>query len=219
MLISYKYKLIFLHNPKAAGVSVKRYMRDLHTEDTPQFAPHNPQLSLHWTMIKKTHVTVWEFVNRDGWCDYDKEIWESFYKFAIVRNPWDRLHSLWNWCAYLSDDEQNARFRERWPTFEAWLSDVLDNYRWRTPHFGTQNQFEYTHINGVQSVNKVLRFETLDEDWKDICKWMGVEYSPLPKKNTSTREKDYRQYYTDETAAAVAEIFAKDIELFGYEFG
>ena len=32
------------------------------------------------------------------------------------------------------------------------------------------------------------------------------------------RKKDYRSYYTDEIAEAVAKHFARDIEIFGYRF-
>ena len=66
-------------------------------------------------------------------------------------------------------------------------------------------------------VDMYLRFENLQEDFDTMCVKIGIEKRELPHKNKSERI-DYTEYYNDETRQFVADIFAKDIEYFGYEY-
>ena len=65
-------------------------------------------------------------------------------------------------------------------------------------------------------VTRLLRFETLEEDFK-IIQILTNCYLPLPKENT-TVHADYRTYYDDESRELVATWFADDIKQLGYEF-
>jgi hypothetical protein len=64
----------------------------------------------------------------------------------------------------------------------------------------------------------VARFEDIDNEWKIITDKIGIPYSKLNKLNSSSREKNYRDYYTIETKNMVSELYKKDIEKFNYEF-
>jgi hypothetical protein len=61
-----------------------------------------------------------------------------------------------------------------------------------------------------------MRFETLTDDFSEFCRFMDISAS-LPHLNKST-SRPWREYYTDETRALVAEAFEPDITLFGYNF-
>ncbi len=64
----------------------------------------------------------------------------------------------------------------------------------------------------------LLRFETLKTDLAGLREVLGFAPPELPHENASDRSVDYRTYYADEDAEIVADLCAKDIELFGYSF-
>jgi hypothetical protein len=64
----------------------------------------------------------------------------------------------------------------------------------------------------------VGKVETIDKDWVEICRRIGIDPVPeLPHTNTTTRTH-YRDYYTPQTRKLVQERFKKTIELFGYTY-
>ena len=82
---------------------------------------------------------------------------------------------------------------------------------------------EYSQITFVMNernepcLDRVLRFETLDRDWSNLCDANSWDLD-LPHTNKSPG-KHYTEYYDDETRELVAKRYATDIEYFGYEFG
>jgi RNA recognition motif-containing protein len=133
---------------------------------------------------------------------------------AVVRNPWERVVSAW---AYEKINPLKRFLRPRplqeSPSFDEFVRNlssysIRDNswFTWATP------QKEWIP-NGA---TYILRFETLEEDFKQIQTLFGCS-APLQHVNKSNHI-DYRTYYTPETQAIVADIFKEDIELFGYAF-
>jgi hypothetical protein len=67
-------------------------------------------------------------------------------------------------------------------------------------------------------VGDLLRQESLNADFDAFCSRRGIRCPSLPLENTSQRARDYRSYFDDETRRLVAEVYALDIEKFGYTF-
>ena len=67
------------------------------------------------------------------------------------------------------------------------------------------------------NVDRIMRFETLADDFRSVCAALNIPAAPLPQYNRSTREH-YSKYYDDELRGLVAERFAPEIERFGYTF-
>ncbi len=93
-----------------------------------------------------------------------------------------------------------------------WLSKDNSN-SWM--HFVPQYKFIYDENKQIQ-VDYLLRFENLAEDFDYVSKRLNLERS-LPHVNASSRSK-YQDYYTNKTRDIVADIYAEDIDLFGYSF-
>lgn len=152
--------------------------------------------------------------------------WDDSFKFAFVRNPWDRLVSWWSMVNALRADYERGRalnlFQStvlaKTKTFEDFVA--LDDVIIDTD--GTKsvqrNQIDYiTDEAGKVIVDFVGRFERLEEDANLALAGRLGRTLTLPHANASVR-KDYRSYYTPALAEKVAHIFKRDIDAFGYSF-
>ncbi len=140
------------------------------------------------------------------------ETFNKYFKFAVIRNPWDRMLSQ-----YLFDREfkQSGNEREESKDFSF---DEFDEYIKALPAFLMQEQYRFiTDDNGQLLVDFVARFEKLGSDFQRVCKKIGISDRYLPHINTS-RHTHYSAYYTEDIKQTVQELFAKDIEMFGYQF-
>jgi hypothetical protein len=208
MLISREHKFLFVHIYKTAGTSITSALmpfaasrwqwtahRVLRRLNLPTHFPPSPEAY--------KHLPAPEIIKLMG-----RETFESYFSFAIIRNPWDWQVSLYKFV--LKDpSNQHHGLVKALGSFDAYI-------KWRCekePRF--QKDFIYSSDNELL-VDFVGRFEQLDVDFQSICSRIGISAS-LPKLNVSN-ERPYQQYYSDETRELVRRTFAPDIKLFGYEF-
>lgn len=201
-MIDHERQAIFVHIQKTGGTSI-----------TSTFG--------HSARLPEKHFTAHEL--RDL---YGAQHWNTYFKFSVVRNPWDRLVSWWSMIdARRADWERGVPLNAfqsyvlaRAKNFEEFLVHCRDEVRdsdggksiWR-------NQIDYlADGNGALMVDSVCRFERLAEDFHEVMQRTGIT-GALPVTNTS-RHGDYRDYYTAGTRALVAERYARDIAFFGYGF-
>jgi len=198
-MISHKHKFVFVHIPKVAGGSIVRANIPL------RVIGHN---------IRKKNK-------------YFKDIKKSTnqFSFAFVRNPWDRCVSAFR---YLNNGGQNrADKKDAEKFFIGYQSDFAGFIR----HHKSNNVFlEQMHFkpqykwicdeNDNVLVDFVGKFENLQEDFNKLCDTIEVPRQKLiHNKKPKSKHKHYTEYYDEETKQIVAEKYAKDIEMFGYEFG
>lgn len=135
--------------------------------------------------------------------------------FGIVRNPWDRAYSGWNYLFNTPGIDTNFQTyidKTPIPTFEEFLYS-LDTVKTEQVWFdGRTSQTAW-----LDSVDIVLSFHNLERDFRHIQKALN-DFRPLPKLNVSSPHAHYRSYYTPETRALVADIFEDDIRTFGFTF-
>jgi hypothetical protein len=129
---------------------------------------------------------------------------ESYFSFAIERNPWDAVVSLFHW-----------KYRDTEPgPFSGYVaSEAVET-------FATKNARIY-RLDGVVAVDRVLRYESLAEELATVWTELGLPGSPdLPHAKAGTRPRgtSYRSYYDDASRERVAELFAAPIAELGYEF-
>ena len=73
-------------------------------------------------------------------------------------------------------------------------------------------------LQGNLIVDFIGHYETLQQDFDECCKRIGIPKTTLPHRRKANDRLAYRDYYTAETQAIVSEAFARDIEILGYEF-
>lgn len=141
-------------------------------------------------------------------CDYQSELpaelFQRLFKTTCVRNPWERLISM-----YFSP--------HRGPV-------TWDRQRFLKVSNRIASAASFVELPGdppghapFSNVNLVMRQERLDADFRQLCERLDIPYQELPVRNKSNHEH-YSVYYDDELVALVRDRFRADVEAFGYEF-
>jgi hypothetical protein len=136
------------------------------------------------------------------------EEWAAFFKFAFVRNPFDRFVS---YCAFMT--RQSGEF-ERDP--KAVMRHFIENPPW--PHILFQPQHSFvTGADGELLSDDVGRVEEMQASYDRIAARIGIATATLEKVNSSNRQ-NYRDYYDQALIDGVAKLYDRDLQLFRYEF-
>ena len=203
-MISHKHKFLFSHINKCGGTTVDTMLVkycDKFSEDHIGI----PVDKLYETLNQTKHQNMRQMIN-------DKT--KDYFKFSFVRNPWDKLVSVFyyrrlRYGLYTSIDFK--QFIKH--NVKKWKVDTISNEN--------ANALQYNWLcdfNGKLVTDFIGKIENFQEDFNTICDKIGIPRKQLPHKN-ATKHKHYTEYYDDETKQLVAEKYAKDIETFGYEFG
>jgi hypothetical protein len=218
-------KFIFLHIPKNAGTSIRKNLSDV--ADVRSFDEHDEKTRVVRDQAYANHFPYWkiqELVDKD---DLGIPI-EDFRTFMVVRNPWERMVSLyehrmrklhWEYEGKPRNDPASIAVAEQ--GFEAWLLGTPhegDKVLTRTPQISWGKS-----LDGRVPLSFFIRQDRLDDpyEWRMICKHLGVDHTPLPKMNSGSprrARRGYREHYSDKARDHVAEYFKEDVEWFDYEF-
>ena len=161
--------------------------------------------------------------------------YDEYFSFSFVRNPWALVVSNYNY-SHISNQPSTEEMKEiikkkghpplrkfHNKPFDVWLKDrapgiIAKNLKTLfNKKYGNNQLAKLCDINGEVIVNFIGRLESIDRNLPFIFGKIGLILDKVPHKNRSTF-KPYSEYYNDETRAIVAEMYALDIEKFGYKF-
>lgn len=214
MTLSRGRRYLFIHIPKTGGTAMAlaleaRAMKDdIMLGDTPKALKRRgkvPQGVARGRLWK--HATLADLEGLVTAQDLP-----DLFVFTLVRNPWDRAVSYYHWLRAQSFAHP-AVGRARALPFDAFLADPATRAAFRA----SPARSYVTGSDGVERCDLFIRLEHFAEDAAPLCDHLGFPLV-LPRANASGRGKDHRAYYTDATAALVAEDCAEDIQRFGYSF-
>ncbi|MCB1495590.1 MAG: sulfotransferase family 2 domain-containing protein [Bauldia sp.] len=233
MILSHKYRFIFLKTAKTGGTSTELALSPVCGPDdilAPLSRPEerkrkdsparNYALGLGRLGIRLPGEFRHHFPQFYGYYNHmparqvrrmaGEETWRDYYKFTIERNPWDRQVSFYFWRT------RHAKPRPDFRTFM--LSPRHRGKAFRSARM--KNWWTYT-IDDRVAVDRVIRYEDLAGEFDAVCDHLGIGGSvALPGAKGHTRKdiRHYRDFYDDETRALVARWYAREIDTFGYEF-
>ena len=207
MLISVTHGFLFVHVQKTAGTSLTRLLEphSLRPSDS-RLNKLGSDLTLvrdwrsHYFRIHAPLARAERLI--------PPEEYAKLFKFAFVRNPWDRLVS---WYAYLLKDTSHRRHRQvAAGSFEDFVRAELDRAD-RSQWWMIANRA------GEQGLDFVGHFENLEQDVAEVCRRLRLPGAPLPRENVSAR-RPYQEYYTRALAELVRRHWQREIDAFGYRF-
>lgn len=204
-MINHQNKFVFIHIPKTGGTALSEILLEGGASSIEPNEEYKIGHRKNQTLCHMTYKELYEDLNINL---------QDYYKFTIVRNPWDRAVSLW---AY--------RFKKKGISFVRYLHyvenkdlKILDkifiNY-----HIGQamiRPQSDYVLINGEIKLDKIYRFENYEEEINSLREKLNIK-KEIVKINSSTHEH-YSEYYNKKTIRQIERIYSQDIELFNYKF-
>ncbi|MCP4384095.1 MAG: sulfotransferase family protein [Hyphomicrobiales bacterium] len=230
MIISHKHRFIFLKTEKTAGTSLQTALASVCGPDDLIVGPRrhpttkktmgvNPSTGLGGkvpTRLKRfipgTGGYYAHMRARQVRAVVGGEVWESYFKFAVERNPWDRQVS--NYYHRLNRRKKRG---EAPLDFETYITSPVLRY---LHHVRLDNWGIYT-IDDEVAVDAVLRYEALESECQALMARLGLpDDVALPQARAEHRPDGagYQSYYTKRSADIVGRWYAKEIEAFGYTF-
>lgn len=149
-------------------------------------------------------------------CHYPVQRYHDYFKFAFVRNPWDRLVACWhNKVVEQNHFHFSAETWVNMQNFPGFVDYIMANRSiiQRDAHLRPQSA-----LIDLNELDYLGRFEHLAAHLTEISQILGLGNITIPHKNASKRDRDYRIYYDDASCRKVAEIYQKDIRMFSYQF-
>lgn len=231
MIISHKYKFIFIKPKKIAGTSIEvglskflgpkdiipplTQFSESHDKDKYELTPQN-----HKNFYD--HEPPFRIKQKIG-----NKIWKDYFKFTAIRNPWDLVVSSYWWeinkkikfkdylkvinLEALMDYSQAIKKLFKPKSFEDFVNNLPKVYI---------NTNYYFDKSGKPIEDFYIRYENLENDYKKVCKKLSIPYHKLLslKSKTRTDKRHYSSFYNIESKNKIAKIFKKEIDYFGYKF-
>lgn len=205
MIVKGRRNFIFVHIPKTAGTSISVKIKSKKFFGT-SFKPH-------------THATLLEIK------DFLGPKFDNYYSFSFIRNPWERMHSLYYFLCYKEiykdkgEDWDQEEFIKK--GFKWWLME----HEWWAPALKRQglcaqkrSQSDYLiDQTGGIAVNDIFTYENLNNDLLTLSKKIKLDLPNLTYEKKLNR-KDYKEAYCSESIDFISTYHKKDIELFNYSF-
>ena len=232
MLLSHSKKFIYLKTVKTASTSVESF-----------FEPYCLPEGEWWLDVFRNESVSdagivgyrglkpkrWFGLRKRRWFDHmpalqvkkqlDAAIWESYFKFCVIRNPFDKVISAFHFFQWME-----RRGFHKMPVTEA--ADDIERFRnWVRVEVGENRKVLdrqcYT-VDQELCVDFVIRYENLLEGLEEVCQRLGISpnLEKLPNMVGGVRPKEIpiSNYYDDATKRIVESVFDFELEEFGYEF-
>ena len=214
MIISTGRAYVFVHIPKTGGTALAlaleaRAMRDdIMLGDTPKARKRRRRVQ-----GIQTRGRLWKHATlRDIDGLLPAGALEQLFAFTLVRNPWDRVVSYYHWLRGQSFDHPAVGLA-RSLDFTGFVTHPQTITALRT----TPARWYMQRADGVEQCQLCIRLEHFAEDAAPLFGHLGFALD-LPRANASERRADFRSYYSDAAAEAVAQACAEDIARFDYRF-
>ena len=201
MIISDSHKFVFIHIPRTGGVSTQNALKNYYDSNS---------LVEVRAKFQGPHY-------HSTFSQYQKIIREYFI-WTRVRNPWDRVVSIYHRrakCSLFIKNHNYFHLEAKNNSFKSWLNKIIERgdpkeFKW------IFNQKRYLQ---EEKIDFIARFENINEDFSFFCKSVGLPDIKLPHKN-GYRRKEYKSFYDNDLIDKLLDndIFREDLNYLGYDY-
>ena len=182
-------KILFIHIPKCGGSSIAAGLFkkvDINMKTYMRLSTH--QQKKFMCGLNQKHAPAWFYKNK-------LKSYNEYYKFAIVRNPWQRVMSSLEWHG------RDMKFDEFIHLVETQTHHQVKPYQ----HFIMENN--------ELILNDVFCFSKLPE----VCDKLKIPRLHKKKRNSKRHFEEMDSTKLDKFDEVVRRIYKDDIEYFGFE--
>ena len=213
VLVSHIYKFIYLKNYKVAGTSVESFFGqfciDPEKRSLYSFKHEQSEVISKWGIlgVRENGISYskrWfgHKSAKDTRTDLGNKIFNEYFKFCVVRNPYDSMVSAYYFHKSRCD-------------FKTYCKNYKKSY--------DMDNLLKICIDGTPICNYYIHYENLIDDILVVLDKLGIkdfDIKDLPnhKAGYNPHKKPYQDYYDDETKEIVRRLFQKELEFFGYKF-
>ena len=198
MVVCDDKRCIFIHIPKTAGTSIEQYIADNDRHYLRYLGVMNNRSAHHFTAIelkKQVH-----------------HLFNKYYKFSIVRNPYDRLLSEYYWTPIPRLGYKGGRNKA---DFLYHVQEIVRGKKYFDSiyhdHFIPQYLFLYEGKKLL--IDQLFRYEDLEWVVNYLKQKLDIKRD-FPVLNKTNVKKDG---WTEMQKNKIYNLYRKDFELFGYE--
>jgi len=210
VLLSHSHKFLFVHVQRTGGGSITRVLGE--------YAHVPPSSRIHRYLSKtglvrdplRIRLTAHETALGARRL-LPRSMFDEYFKFALVRNPWSWLVSLYS---RYGTTQSHRHFKQ------VSRMSFVEYVDWEVARDKRHQHRFVCDGKGALIVDFVGQLETLHADLASACKRIGVEPPSEPPPRVGARpHPDYREYYDDTLRSKVRAHWHRDVELFAYDFG
>jgi len=206
-VISHLHRCIFCHIPRTGGTTVEEILWPHPLSEKDLWMGFRNRYGNEYHTGGLQHLPARKIKQRIG-----NDLFANYFKFSMIRNPWDRSVSQYESMKLRPDLREMVGMTQNAP-FARYL-DLIARHR----HVQWEPQCDFLFDqDGKLLLDFVGRYERFEGDLRKILSRLGVSCSLLPRTNATVRGH-YVDYYNDECHSKHQSIYARDIKVLGYKF-
>lgn len=222
-------KFIFTHPPKCGGTSIAHILRKAIAPNRYENCIPRPGTELKDTkgepkitsVCNNIHASLTENIEALA---RKHIVSEDYFKFTIVRNPWDRTVSAFYWL------QRRLAFKNHIDNFEDFVRITYQQFKENKTELGLYNPAylatqKYVEHKEEFLMDYVIKTEQFQQGLSEVMQRLEIEdYDKTIRISHEYRKSDQqeklsrKELFTKETRDMVGEIAEYDIKMFNYDF-